>query len=149
MSKQFIGASVLVLAALLVSATPARALTLEQGKKVVKAARTKLGTPYKLPPDGFPKNTDCSLLTQWAYGEAGINLPRTARAQHKACTQSTEAVGALLFFDTKNGAPREVTHVGINLGDGKMLHASSSKGVVIVSWKTDYWKKKLIGSAAP
>src|SRR5262245_13590698 len=137
-----------VLALLAVSAVSAQALTPAQGKKVVEAARTKIGTPYKLPPDGFPKNTDCSLLTQWAYGQAGIKRPRTAREQHKACATSTEAVGSLLFFDTKNDKPKEVTHVGINLGDGKMLHASSSKGVVIVSWKTDYWKKRLIGCAA-
>jgi cell wall-associated NlpC family hydrolase len=130
-------------------ALPAQALTPAQGKKVVQAARTKLGTPYKIPPDGFPKNTDCSLLTQWAYRQAGIMLPRTARQQHRACRMSTEMVGALVFFDTKNSKPKEVTHVGINIGGGKMIHASSSKGVVIVSWQTPYWKNRLIGFAAP
>jgi cell wall-associated NlpC family hydrolase len=137
----------LVVAGLLFAGTAA-ALTPEQGKKITEAARKKIGTPYKLPPDGFPKNTDCSLLTQWAYAQAGITIPRTAAAQFKAMRPGT-AVGGLLFFDTRNRKPAEVTHVGIDLGGGMMLHASSSKGVVIVKWDTPYWKFKLMGRRVP
>jgi cell wall-associated NlpC family hydrolase len=138
----------LALGALVGLAPAASALTPAEGKKIVEAARTKIGTPYKLPPDGFPKSTDCSLLTQWAYSQAGIKLPRTAAQQHKACKASSEVVGALIFFDTKIARPTSVTHVGINLGGGRMIHAGS-KGVAEVSWQTPYWKKRLIGVAVP
>jgi cell wall-associated NlpC family hydrolase len=121
-----------------------------QGKKIAEVARDKFYTAYKIPPDGFPKNTDCSLFTQWAYSQAGIKLPRTASEQYKASKMGTNAVGSLIFFATNNSEPTEATHVGINLGGGKMIHASSGNGkVIIVSYETPYWQQRLLGMGAP
>jgi cell wall-associated NlpC family hydrolase len=145
-----VGVSGLLTAAVVVGvAKPAHALTSSQAQRIVAAARTKLNTAYKLPPDGFPRNTDCSLLTQWAYAQAGIQIPRTSAAQFDACRFSTTRAGSLIFFDTVHSRPKRVTHVGINLGDGRMIDANSVAGKVIEeNWATStYWRPRLIGSA--
>ncbi|MFW3172132.1 C40 family peptidase [Geodermatophilus sp. CPCC 206100] len=67
-------------------------------------------------PDGF----DCSGLTSFAYAAAGVALPHSSRAQSRmgvAVDRSALQPGDLVFF----GSP--VYHVGIYVGDGKMVHA--------------------------
>jgi cell wall-associated NlpC family hydrolase len=66
----------------------------------------------------------------YAYGKAGITLPRTSSAQStfgKAVSRSQLQPGDLVFF----GSP--VHHVGIYLGDGKMVHAPDTGDVVKIS----------------
>lgn len=83
----------------------------------VAIAKTQLGTYYRwggATPAGF----DCSGLTSFAYAKAGKALPRTAEAQRQALPRtSTPRIGDLVFI----GAP--AYHVGIYVGNGKMLHA--------------------------
>lgn len=131
-------------------AKTANALTVNQGLVIVQAARSKIGTPYKLPPAGFPLNTDCSLLTQWSYSRAGLLVPRTASQQFGACRFSTNASGSLVFFDTINPRPMTVTHVGINLGNGWMVDANSAVGKVVEEmWlNSTYWRPRFIAAAS-
>jgi cell wall-associated NlpC family hydrolase len=85
----------------------------------VQTALAQLGDPYvwgSSGPDGF----DCSGLTQYAYAAAGITLPHSSRAQSGMGTPVTRAEllpGDIVYFYTP------VSHVGIYIGDGKMVHA--------------------------
>ena len=86
---------------------------------VLEAALEQVGTPYEWggsAPGGF----DCSGLTSFAYRAAGVSLPHSSRAQSRmgvAVSRSELVPGDLVFF----GSP--VYHVGIYVGNGKMVHA--------------------------
>jgi cell wall-associated NlpC family hydrolase len=99
------------------------------GVRALSAAVTAKGTPYVwggTSPSGF----DCSGLVQWAYRKAGITLPRSSQAQSTVGTPVSESnlqPGDLVFFY------RPVSHVGIYLGGGQVLHAPEPGDVVKVS----------------
>ncbi len=109
------------------------------GGDVVRLAASRIGDPYSQPLAGKGRFTDCSYLTQWAYKQKGINLPRTAAEQARYCEQNGMAVtrdqlqpGDLVFWSHKpNGRYKNITHVGIYAGNGKVIDASSSKGQVV------------------
>ena len=72
---------------------------------------------------------DCSGLTQWTYGKAGINLPRTAQydvTQHIPLSEAQ--AGDLVFFHSTYNAGSYITHVGIYLGNNRMFHAGDPIG---------------------
>jgi cell wall-associated NlpC family hydrolase len=101
----------------------------------VALARAFVGTPYVWggadPRTGF----DCSGLVQWAYGRAGLDLPRTANQQYLATHRVSPVElrpGDLVFFArTYNAPPSEwITHVGIYVGGGRMLNAPVEGDVV-------------------
>ena len=69
---------------------------------------------------------DCSGLTQWCFGKAGISLPRTAQTQYDATQHiplSQAKAGDLVFFHSTYNAGSYVTHVGIYVGNNQMYHA--------------------------
>ena len=73
---------------------------------------------------------DCSGLTSWAWGRAGVGLPRNSRAQYAATPHvPIEQIqpGDLVF----SGSP--IHHVGIYIGGGQMVHASQPGVGVVVS----------------
>ncbi|MFJ9028459.1 NlpC/P60 family protein [Streptomyces sp. NPDC102274] len=87
--------------------------------KVLSFARAQIGKPYVWGATG-PSSYDCSGLTQAAWKEAGVELPRTTWDQVKAGTRvATEDLlpGDLVFFYD------DISHVGIYIGDGMMIHA--------------------------
>ncbi len=97
-------------------------------------------TPYKL--GGLSKKgIDCSGFVHVTYKERfGISLPRTTARQAQAGTNITRQqlqTGDLVFFKTGF----KVRHVGIYIENGKFLHASTSKGVMISNINNRYWKK--------
>ncbi|MCE3556003.1 NlpC/P60 family protein [Pseudonocardia sp. RS11V-5] len=99
------------------------------GAKALAAARTRLGMPYVWGASG-PNAFDCSGLTSWAFKQAGVSLPRTSAAQSTVGTAVSKdqlQPGDLVFFYSP------VSHVGIYLGDGKVLHASTSGEPVKIS----------------
>ncbi|HWC36532.1 MAG TPA: transglycosylase SLT domain-containing protein [Mycobacteriales bacterium] len=86
----------------------------------VQDALSQLGVPYQWGGESPGHDFDCSGLVQWAYGKAGISLPRVAADQAQAGVEVSAAnaqPGDLVFF----GSP--VHHVGIYLGAGKMIDA--------------------------
>ena len=90
------------------------------GDKAVQAAQTKLGSPYVYGAAG-PNSFDCSGLVQWAFKQAGLNLPRTSYAQAAAGTpvsQSDLRPGDVISF--YGGS-----HSGIYAGNGNVIHAST------------------------
>jgi cell wall-associated NlpC family hydrolase len=99
------------------------------GAKALAAARGKLGTPYQWGASG-PNAFDCSGLTSWAFKQAGISIPRTSAAQSTfgtAVSKDQLQPGDLVFFYSP------VSHVGIYMGGGKILHASTSGEPVKIS----------------
>lgn len=92
---------------------------------------------------------DCSAFIQKAYlNKFDIKIPRTTALQSKVgknINKSNLKLGDLVFF--KTGAKSR--HVGIYMENGKFMHASTSKGVIIsrldnVYFKRHYWKSKRI-----
>jgi hypothetical protein len=93
----------------------------EGGQKVVDTAKKYLGVPYVWGGTDPAKGLDCSGLVQQVYGELGYDLPRVSRDQAKVGTAvpslDQARPGDLLAFNSP------VTHIGIYVGDGKMIHA--------------------------
>ena len=98
----------------------------------IAAARTKLGDPYLWGGTG-PDAYDCSGLTQFAYGAAGIALPRVAADQWRVGARVDLAhllPGDLLFWATDPGNPATIHHVAMYLGAGMMIAAPHTGDVV-------------------
>jgi len=96
-------------------------------------AKSLLGTDYQYGANG-PYQYDCSSFTKHVFSKQGINLPRVSREQAKVgqfVRASQLQKGDLIFFDSKKSA--KVSHVGIYLGRGDFIHASSSKDKVTIS----------------
>ena len=96
---------------------------------VVDTALAQLGDPYVWAAGG-PDAFDCSGLTQYAYAAAGQSLPHSSRAQSAMGTpveRSALQPGDLVFFHSP------VSHVGIYIGNGQMVHASTFGQPVLVS----------------
>ena len=90
---------------------------------------------------------DCSGLTSWCYGKAGISLPRTAQAQYDATQHiplSQAKAGDLVFFHSTYNSGTYVTHVGIYAGNNRMYHAGDPIGYADLT--SPYWQKHLIGA---
>jgi len=100
--------------------------------EAIAAARTKLGDPYLWGGTG-PGAYDCSGLTQFAYGVAGITLPRVAADQWNVGAHialSDLLPGDLLFWATDISDPVTIHHVALYLGNGMMLAAPHTGDVV-------------------
>ncbi|EID53154.1 cell wall-associated hydrolase, invasion-associated protein [Saccharomonospora xinjiangensis XJ-54] len=95
----------------------------------INAALSQRGKPYEWGATG-PNSYDCSGLTQWAYAQAGISIPRTSGQQSTygtAIPRSQLQPGDLVFY----GSP--VYHVGIYIGNDQMVHAPTTGDVVKVA----------------
>lgn len=99
---------------------------------IVRIAQAQLGAPYVFggtsPTHGF----DCSGLVRWVFEQVDLRSPRLA-AQQARIGKPVESAGLspgdLLTFGERDS----ITHVGIYIGDGRFVHASSVAGRVIVS----------------
>jgi peptidoglycan DL-endopeptidase CwlO len=90
------------------------------GRAAIDFACAQIGDPYVWAADG-PNAWDCSGLTMKAFAAGGVSLPHSSAQQATYGTRvSNIQKGDLLFFN------RPVTHVGIALGNGKMVHAPNS-----------------------
>ncbi len=114
-----------------------------------------LGKKYSYGQTG-PNSFDCSGFTTYIlktyYSDylraKGIDLPRTSRDQSTIGTAVDKAsliAGDLVFFDTVNRVVKTVSHVGIYLGEGRFIHASSSGGNVVISNLDDgYYRQRYL-----
>ena len=101
--------------------------------KVISSAEDKLGSTYVYGDTG-KAGFDCSGLVYSIYNdELGISIPRSSRTQStfgQQVSKSDLQEGDLVFFNTTGNG---VSHVGIYVGDGKFIHASSGQGKVMTS----------------
>ena len=112
---------------------------------LTRTALRYLGAPYVWGGES-PSGVDCSGFVQAVFRRNGITLPRTADAQFEAGHRVSEGglqPGDLVFFQTyAEGA----SHVGIYLGSGQFVHASSSNGVRVDSLSESYYSSRFIGA---
>jgi len=117
-------------------------------KELEYNAKSFLGTKYVWGATG-PNKFDCSGFTQWVFRDLGINIPRVSRNQAKVgqyVSYENLRKGDMVFFDTRKKKSGVVTHVGIYLGNGNFIHASSkAKKVVIFNFNDKpYYKKRFL-----
>ncbi len=117
-------------------------------RSIVQAATGFLGIPYRWGGDSPQEGFDCSGLTMTAYRLNGYDLPRTSRAQYAtgAPVATTGLLPAdLVFF--RGPAKGRISHVGLYIGKGRFIHASSSgKRIRIDTLDQDYYRLHLIGA---
>lgn len=128
--------------------SPSNTIGLKTQESMISFAETLKGTAYVW--GGMTKaGFDCSGFTSYVFKEFGMTLPRVAADQYDQSTKISAEdaqVGDLVFF----GKDGKVNHVGIlvnQIGEPKkMIHASSSQGVVFQSIDdSKYFKERLIG----
>lgn len=117
-----------------------------KAETVVSAAKSQLGVPYKYGGDTPDVALDCSGLTMYAYGKAGITLPHSSAQQASygwAVSRNSLRPGDLLFFDTSGGG--KITHCGIYIGNGMFISAQSGAGLVKeASLSNSYWSAAFV-----
>ena len=92
-----------------------------EGMVAVQAALTRIGSPYSWGASG-PSSFDCSGLVMWAFQQAGINLPHSSQALAQggqSVSMDQMQPGDLVTYYS------DASHVGIYIGDGMMVHAST------------------------
>jgi len=141
--------------------TPAGEGSASAAQTAIEAAMRYLGTPYAWggggsdgPSRGFAQGAatvgfDCSGLTQYAYGQAGIYIPRNSRAQYsslpKVAADDLQA-GDLVFWATNPSNPATIHHVALYMGNGQVVQAPQTGDVVKVS---DMWWRGYAGAVRP
>ncbi len=116
-------------------------------RRLADEIRLFLGTPYRWGGTTL-EGVDCSGLVQTIYKRVyGISLPRTTRQQYEIGVPlkgSRLRLGDLVFFRlSRRGG---VSHVGIYLGEGKFVHASSTRGVLISDLQQKYYRQHFAGA---
>nr|WP_188992360.1 C40 family peptidase [Paenibacillus nasutitermitis] len=107
--------------------------------KIVSNAKKYMGVKYRF---GASTSTttsfDCSSFTKRVFSKVGIKLPRTSKQQSKVgkyVSKSKLRVGDLVFFYSP------IHHVGIYIGNGKVIHTYGKPGVTVSSIKSGWWSK--------
>lgn len=112
---------------------------------ILADSKSLIGVPYVwggTTPSGF----DCSGFTKYVFAKQGITLPRMSGDQYKLGAPvafSSLKPGDLVFFSLNNNG--QVSHVGIYVGSGQFINATTSKGVIISSF-TSYWQNIYVGA---
>ncbi len=118
-------------------------------EQIVAYAKRFLGVPYVWAGNG-PDVFDCSGFTKYVYTHFGYNIYRTASTQllndGRAVSRSELRPGDLVFFKNP-GETKACSHVGIYIGNGQFIHASSGAGKVTISDLTKGWYyEKYVGA---
>jgi cell wall-associated NlpC family hydrolase len=114
-----------------------------KGEKAVGFAVRAVGVPYRWGGESPASGFDCSGLVRWAYARVGVDLPHSSYALYGAgrriATSQLEP-GDVLFFDG-------LGHVGLYVGDGKMVHAPhTGLDVEVVSLGATSYGARLVGA---
>ncbi|MER3401934.1 MAG: hypothetical protein C4337_01185 [Armatimonadota bacterium] len=118
----------------------------DRTRRMLQRAMAYLGSPYRRG-GSSARGFDCSGFTSYIYRHAGVNLPHQSASQAQVgqpVPRDQLQPGDLVFFRTQG---RWVSHVGIYIGNGKFIHASSARGRVrIDSLNSGYYNKRYAGA---
>lgn len=114
-----------------------RVMNLSQIRVAIRAAQTKLGVPYVWGGESDVEGGyDCSGLVQWAFGQAGVRMPRVAADQARTgwvIPFDKARPGDLLIWAHDPTAPGYISHIAIYLGAGKMIVAPRTGDVIKIA----------------
>ncbi|WP_019638644.1 C40 family peptidase [Paenibacillus fonticola] len=124
-------------------------VAVSKGTQVVNFGKKYMGTPYKF---GASTSTtsvfDCSSFMKHIFKKYGVNLPRTSAAQSKvgvAVSKKNLKAGDLVFFSSgSRSTGKNITHVAVYVGNGKILHTYGKPGVTISDLNSGTWKRTYI-----
>ncbi|MCM1067258.1 MAG: NlpC/P60 family protein [Muribaculaceae bacterium] len=115
----------------------------DMAQRIEREARRWVGTRYSFG-GASRKGTDCSGMVMTIFADvAGVKLPRNSAKQHEACSPLADkemASGDLVFFTTSKDRGR-INHVGIYIGEGNFVHASTSRGVIVSGLNEPYYRR--------
>ncbi|MBR6700867.1 MAG: C40 family peptidase [Firmicutes bacterium] len=112
------------------------------GESITTYSQNYLGKPYKYGAAG-PNAFDCSGFVYTVFGAYGITVPRSSSAYlgvGTAVSLDDARAGDVICF-SRNG--KNVSHVGIYMGNGSFIHSATSSGVIISSTSDKYWGPKI------
>jgi murein DD-endopeptidase len=117
------------------------------GQEVTEVGKLYMGVPFKWG-GNTPKGFDASGYSQYIFknSAAKMNLPHSSKAQYKfgkTVLQKNLMEGDLVFFNTDG---KDVSFVGIYLGNSQFIAVTVNKGVSIQSLKSKYWKDRYVGA---
>ena len=111
------------------------------GNEIVDLAYSMLGVPYVWGSESR-SGADCSGLIYYIYKQIGVTVPRSSSGYYdfgSAVTLSTMKPGDIIAMDTRRSDGKtSITHLGIYVGDGNMIHASSTKKEVVIANVNQY-----------
>lgn len=116
------------------------------GSDVAAFAQQYLGTPYVYGGAG-PGGFDCSGFTMFVFSHFGVSLAHGATPQLNngyAVSMSELQPGDLVFFFGTYNTSSAASHVGIYVGGGQFIHASSSRGVIISGLSESYYANRYL-----
>lgn len=114
-------------------------------RRLIQSGFQYLGVPYWFG-GTTPRGFDCSGFTRYVFANIGVNLPRTADSQFalgRPVSVERLQAGDLVFFETYEPGP---SHVGIYIGNGQFISATSSRGVAVADLLGHYWGERYIGA---
>jgi murein DD-endopeptidase len=118
---------------------------------LIEISKQLLGKSYRLGGNGQGEGgIDCSGFVKKIYQSLTLSLPHSSREQAKLGSLVTTEwdlsqlrIGDLLFFKRNRGA--QIGHTGMYIGEGKMIHSASKKGVVISNLKaSNYYNRNFV-----
>lgn len=118
----------------------------ELAMSIVATAEECLGVRYAWGGESM-KGFDCSGLVYYVFKQNGITLGRTCSKQYATgmpVNKNNLIPGDLVFF--QNTYQSGLSHVGIYIGDGEFIHASSSNGVMVSKLSNSYWSSHYYGA---
>ena len=115
----------------------------DQASVLIAYGKTLIGTPYHYSATG-PNAYDCSGFTMTVFKKIDISLPHSSAQQSgmgSAVAKADLQPGDLVFFDTSGSG---VSHVGIYVGSGNFMHASTNQGVTITALESTYYASRYV-----
>ncbi|WP_409295807.1 LysM peptidoglycan-binding domain-containing protein [Peribacillus sp. SCS-26] len=114
-------------------------------QQAIEEGHKYLGVPY-LYGGSTPAGFDCSGFAYYIFSRTGFDIKRTSSANYfgQGQTVTQPQAGDFIFFSPSPGSP-SITHMGIYIGDGRFIHADSTKGITVTSTEVSYFKTRFLG----
>lgn len=117
------------------------------GASVVRQAQKEIGVPYHFGGNSPDIGFDCSGLVHYCFAKLGLKVPRNTEAlfhSGRVVPKGHLQLGDLVFFDILGSGP---SHVGIYIGQDRMIHApSTGSRVRIENIAIPYWLRRFVGA---